>query len=125
MTGPPRFTAWPWIAAWVTIVIAPLGQSALATDSASITRFHKDIQPLLNNYCSDCHADGEKKGGVAFDQFPSDSAMLTNHDLWFNVLKYVRAGIMPPAKKPQPEPREKERLAEWIKSAVFKTDPQG
>ena len=96
----------------------------MAAENSGATQFHKDIQPLLNQYCSDCHADGEKKGGVAFDQFPSDSAMMTNHDLWLNVLKYVRAGIMPPSKKPQPAAEDKERLAGWIKSAVFKSDPQ-
>jgi len=31
---------------------------------------------------------------------------------------------MPPPKKPQPTPEEKERIAQWIKSAVFKIDPQ-
>jgi hypothetical protein len=97
---------------------------ARAADTPGIAQFHKNVQPLLNNYCSDCHEDGEKKGGVAFDQFPSDDAMLTNRDLWLNVIKYVRAGIMPPAKKPRPDSQEQERLAEWVKSAVFKIDPQ-
>src|SRR5215472_7225088 len=122
MTAPRRLAAWPWLPVLVTIVVLP--SLACAADTPGIAQFHKNIQPVLNNYCSDCHEDGEKKGGVAFDQFPSDEAMLTNHDLWLNVIKYVRAGIMPPAKKPRPDPQEEERLAEWIKSAVFKIDPQ-
>jgi len=121
MIAPRRFGAWPWLAA---LGAFGLGSQLLLAEDAGVSQFHKDIQPLLNQYCSDCHADGEKKGGVAFDQFPSDSAMMTNHDLWLNVLKYVRAGIMPPSKKPQPAREEKERLADWIKSAVFNTDPK-
>jgi hypothetical protein len=122
MTGSLRLTAWPWLAVLAVVVFTPPSSRGVETPGSK--QFHKDIQPLLNQYCSDCHEDGEKKGGVAFDQFPSDEAMLTNHDLWLNVIKYVRAGIMPPAKKPRPAAQEQERLAEWVKSAVFKTDPQ-
>jgi len=32
--------------------------------------------------------------------------------------------MMPPPKKPQPAPEQKLQIADWIKSAVFKIDPQ-
>ena len=35
-------------------------------------QFHKDIEPILTEYCYDCHGDGAKKGGVAFDELKSD-----------------------------------------------------
>ena len=57
------------------------------------------IQPILKEYCYDCHADGVNKGQVAFDEFKSEEAMLGDHDLWLKALKNVRAGIMPPPKK--------------------------
>ena len=31
----------------------------------------KNIQPILTEYCYDCHADGANKGKVAFDEFKS------------------------------------------------------
>lgn len=85
--------------------------------------YHKVIQPMLQQYCYDCHGDGEKKGGVAFDEFASDQAILTNRDLWWNALQYLRAGIMPPPKKERPTLAERQRIAGWIKSAVFDIDP--
>jgi hypothetical protein len=64
------------------------------------------------------------KGKVAFDQFKSDQAALDDRDLWFKALKNLRAGLMPPAKKPQPTPREKEQIAHWIKYSAFDIDPE-
>jgi hypothetical protein len=101
-----------------------LGASGgVAAEVAGAAQFHKDIQPILTEYCFDCHGDGEKKGGVAFDEFTSDQSILTNRDLWWNALKYMRAGIMPPNKKPKPTDAEKKVLAKWIKTEVFGIDP--
>jgi hypothetical protein len=85
--------------------------------------FHKQIRPILEEYCFDCHADGANKGNVAFDEFKSDQAVLENHDLWWRALKNLRAGLMPPARKPQPSPEQKKQIEQWVKSAVFKSNP--
>ena len=53
--------------------------------------FRKNIQPILKEFCYDCHADGANKGNVAFDEFKSDAAMLQDHDLWWKALKNLRA----------------------------------
>lgn len=84
--------------------------------------YRKDIEPILKEFCFDCHGDGANKGKVTLDEFPSDDALLGNHDLWLEVLKNVRAGLMPPAKKPHPSDAQKERLAQWIKSGSFGID---
>ncbi len=104
------------------LIISSAGSSLRAADAA--WQFRRDIQPILKEFCSDCHADGANKGGVSFDEFKSEAAMLENHDLWLKALKNVRAGIMPPPKKDQPGAEQKRQLEEWIKTAVFKTDPQ-
>ncbi len=85
--------------------------------------FRHDIRPVLEKYCFDCHADGANKGNVAFDAFKSDKEVLEDRDLWWRALKNLRAGIMPPQKKPQPSSVEKDRIALWIKRAVFESDP--
>jgi hypothetical protein len=41
--------------------------SAVAGENSAVTRFQDDIQPILIDYCYRCHADGNKKGGVSFD----------------------------------------------------------
>ena len=69
--------------------------------SLAVGDFRKKVQPVLAEYCYDCHADGANKGGIAFDELKSDEKIL-DHDLWLKVLKNVRAGLMPPQKKPRP-----------------------
>ncbi len=111
---------------WRLLICVLAGQLltvARAAEVSGAAEYHKAIQPVLQQYCYDCHGDGEKKGGVAFDGFTSDQAILTNRDLWWNALKYMRAGIMPPPKKERPTPAEQQRVAGWIKSAVFAINP--
>jgi hypothetical protein len=99
------------------------GQAIGAQDKAAVQQFHQNAQPILMKYCSDCHAEGMKKGGVAFDAFKSDAQLVTNRELWTMVLKNVRGGIMPPPRKPRPSPEEEKKLVDWIKFGDFGIDP--
>jgi len=86
--------------------------------------FQKDIRPILVRYCFDCHGDGADKGGVRFDGFSSDAELMSERNLWLNALKNLRAGMMPPARKPQPTAEERRLVEDWIKSDVFHADPR-
>ncbi len=103
--------------------LTPLaGTSAHADSDPAVIDFQQTVQPFLNKYCYDCHADGMDKGGIAFDELKSRAELL-DRDLWWKVLKNVRAGVMPPAKKAQPTAEEKRPLEQWIKTDVFGADP--
>jgi hypothetical protein len=94
-----------------------------AAESVATAHFQQAIQPLLAQYCYDCHGDGMKKGGLALDTFEAEPARPENRELWWKVMKYVRGGIMPPQNKPHPSIAERERLAKWIKFEAFGIDP--
>lgn len=85
--------------------------------------FSADVQPLLINYCYDCHGDGSDKGNVAFDELKGPPAGAAHRDLWIMVLKNLRAQVMPPAGKDRPAPDEQAKIESWIKREVFKIDP--
>lgn len=97
--------------------------SILLVGTAAATEFEKDIQPLLQKYCSDCHMDGSKKGELSLDEYPSLEMHLQDHKLWSAVWEMLRAEMMPPFKKPQPSPEERQRIITWIEHDVFKVDP--
>jgi hypothetical protein len=84
--------------------------------------FKKTVQPILSQYCYDCHADGVNKGKVALDQFKTDQDIANNLELWWRVLKNVRTGIMPPQHRERPTDAEKLELAQWIKYDAFGID---
>ena len=106
-----------YVLACLAPVLAAAGPAQGAAD------FHKHIRPLLETYCFDCHADGVNKGNVAFDEFASDQAAVDNRDLWLRAFKMLRAGLMPPAKKPHPSTHERAQVLHWIKRDVFAIDP--
>ncbi|HEY5079292.1 MAG TPA: c-type cytochrome domain-containing protein, partial [Opitutaceae bacterium] len=92
-----------------------------AADSA-LDSFNRDAEPILEQYCYDCHGDGSKKGGVHFDEFKTD-ADVQDHALWLRVMKNVRTGIMPPATEPRVPSEEEKKLMTWIKLQAFSLDP--
>src|SRR5213083_2300144 len=106
------------------LALTALCPRAWGAEIKAAAHFRKDIQPILTEYCYDCHGDGMDKGNVTFDEFKSDEELLGKRDLWWAVLKNLRAGIMPPAKKPRPPETEKQRLEDWIKYDAFGIDPK-
>jgi hypothetical protein len=111
--------------AWAgALIVCSLAGHASAAENPAVTRYQNEIQPILIDYCFRCHADGMKKGELAFDGFGSDEALVTKRELWWSVLKNVRAGIMPPTGKPRPDEKEVRVLADWVKHDVFGIDPK-
>ena len=110
-----------------TRILCILGSAFLSyTGHAEVdptAEFEKEILPILENHCYDCHGDGEHKGKVAFDTFGSAAALMDQTDLWVHALKNVRSGLMPPAKKKRPSAEEIAKLEEWIKRGPLKLDP--
>jgi mono/diheme cytochrome c family protein len=110
-----------WFAYLVAAVWCP---TSTAAEPKGATQFHKQIEPILSQFCFECHGNGSKRGGVAFDQFQSESALLENRDVWWRALKMLRAGIMPPKNKPRPSPEQIDQIARWIKTSVFQINPK-
>jgi hypothetical protein len=103
--------------------LALSGPSARAADPQRVaSTFHSSVEPILEDYCYNCHGDGKAKGKVAFDRL-KDSDVTTRTDLWFSVLKNLRSNIMPPAGEDRPSPEEAREVATWIKYMAFGIQP--
>jgi mono/diheme cytochrome c family protein len=82
-------------------------------------RYQKEIQPILEEYCYDCHGEGRKKGGLSLD---GDGAFAdTKH--WYAIWKNLQTQMMPPSEKAQPSPEKRTALLRWIEKEVFRLDP--
>ncbi|WP_406696182.1 DUF1592 domain-containing protein [Singulisphaera sp. Ch08] len=103
--------------------LAALLSAGVSTADQVESQFREHIQPILEDYCVACHGNGMKKGGLALDEFTMDQARLHDGELWWTVLKNVRAGIMPPAGKPRPTDSERRLLEDWIKYGAFGIEP--
>ncbi|MDA7881221.1 DUF1592 domain-containing protein [Akkermansiaceae bacterium] len=104
-----------------------LGWFILATGMAwadAKVSFEKEIEPLLEAYCIDCHGDGKAKGEFSMDEYKDISKHLNDVNHWMAVWRNVRSQIMPPSEKDQLGVEEKKQLLGWIEKEVFKLDPK-
>ena len=104
------------------VIFLALAGGASAQDRGRAD-FEKRVLPVLERFCSDCHADGAKKGGFAFDGYSNYSALLADRKRWGKAVQLLRSHVMPPAKKPKPAPQQRQALLDWIDGAVFYVDP--
>lgn len=106
-----------------SLVLLALPAAATASPADGKT-FAKDIRPLLETYCWDCHADGESKGDVVLDKDPDESAIRKNRKLWTGALFHVEQWTMPPHdKKTQPTKEERELIVSWLDAQLNPVDP--
>ena len=104
-----------------SIIVSTLLMTPLYADLAA--EWDKDIVPILETYCFDCHADGIKKGDFSFDPYDSINKMQAKRDAWKRVRENLAYELMPPVDKDQPSPDERQKLIQWIDAAVFPVDP--
>ncbi len=113
----------PFRAALIAMALSGAGAFKAAAASSGEDDYRNQIEPMLVEYCFDCHGDGASKGDLSLDEYASLEAHLQDREKWLAVWKNVRAQLMPPAKKPQPDDGKKRILADWIQQKVFEVDP--
>lgn len=97
--------------------------AAQSTSAGLDARWEKEVLPLVETYCHDCHGDGVKKGELAIDRFGSISEMQQNREVWQRIRDHIRHRLMPPPDEDQPDDTARDKLLAWIDDAVFPVDP--
>lgn len=93
-----------------------------AKPKASAVYFRQHILPILEKRCYDCHGDGRARGKLSLEKLAEDPTAPGHEEKWWQVLRMVRAGIMPPADEPRPTTEEKDKLAAWVKYGPLGND---
>ncbi|HEV3007352.1 MAG TPA: DUF1592 domain-containing protein [Pirellulales bacterium] len=101
---------------------AGTGLNAAEGDRAA--SFRNDVNPILAQFCHECHGEGTATADVSFDDFKSDEELLGARERWWKAFKQLRAGLMPPRDHERPSAEETRRILDWIKTAVFEIDPR-
>ena len=84
--------------------------------------YQRMVQPLLRQYCFDCHSQGEQSGEVAFDSWNDSQSMLADQETWQRVRRVITRFEMPPPDQQQPNDSERKSIVEWIDSEVLHID---
>ena len=109
----------------VGILIAGLAVLALPgfrLEADEVKAAFDEIEPILMNFCYDCHGDGMDKGDFRMDDYEDLQAHLQNFDVWYETWKNVLSNLMPPADKDQLSSEDREKVLAFIESQVFKID---
>ena len=85
----------------MTGIVGLLACCAEAAPPKSATvSFEREIKPLLQNYCYDCHGDGKHKAGLALDAYATAADVHADRPKWEAVLRNVSSHVMPPDDEP-------------------------
>jgi hypothetical protein len=77
---------------------------------------------FLQEHCFDCHDADTQKGELDLEGLKFDLASTQNFATWVKVYDRVSAGEMPPKKKPQPTPAERNAFTSQLASSLTATE---
>lgn len=96
-------------------------ESAPAQDGSpwSDARLSREVTPVLDLHCIDCHSSPEPEGGLNFEKLVDPATAFEAPKLWHRVHEVLNAGSMPPkAIKTRPSQNEVAGVLRWIDDAI-------
>ena len=98
---------------------APNGGTGEKNELQGITfNFEKEVLPMLETYCFDCHDSATAKGDIDLESALAQKPLVRNRLLWENVAERVKMGDMPPKKKLQPVDTDRLKLRAWLAAEI-------
>ncbi len=85
--------------------------------------YSKDVAPILEKYCLECHDAGGAEGGINLEEL-SDDLSEKHVALLPRVAANLRSESMPPEGEPRPDAAELEIIHDWIDSASSDVRPR-
>jgi mono/diheme cytochrome c family protein len=102
------------VATVVALAVAP--PRAIAQEPKPRDAFQRQVRPVLEQYCADCHMNGNAEAGIALDRYENHAAAIQDARTWLRVRDVLQGRIMPPADETQPSLVELEAVIAWIET---------
>lgn len=109
-----------WAFGWVAgmglfLLLAGVARTSSKSAADFQGEYARDVRPLLQRYCLQCHSTKEKKGSLDLERFTSLDLVRKDLGPWQQLIEMLEAGEMPPKKKRQPADRERTLLVDWTR----------
>jgi hypothetical protein len=95
-----------------------VSRPALAGEPSDFSKladeFTREIRPILNQHCMECHATDVQEGTLDLEQYAKLEDVRRATRTWQKVAEMLDNGEMPPKKAPQPSPERRRRLQGWV-----------
>ncbi|MCL4204657.1 MAG: DUF1592 domain-containing protein [Pirellulaceae bacterium] len=117
-TSPPNLICRAPAAFLATVLVTgPLSSAEADRPSTASPRaelFSRQVQPLLNRLCLDCHGPRQQEAEINLGLYDSAESVLRNRETWSKISEMLQFGAMPPDDAAQPTQAERESLVTWI-----------
>jgi hypothetical protein len=93
----------------------PIGSAAEPNSTELDAAYQKDVRPLFERYCHDCHGGADVSEGDINLAAVKNAADARKHPkTWQKVAEMLGNGLMPPQDAEQPTTAEREQLQKWV-----------
>ena len=76
--------------------------------------YAKSIQPLVKQFCLECHSTAAQEGELDLERFASFADVRRETKAWLKVLEMLDNGEMPPKDAVQPSADQRKVLRQWV-----------
>jgi mono/diheme cytochrome c family protein len=85
---------------------------------ANLAAFQKDIGPILQKMCVDCHGPDTQEGNIRIDNLDPDLLHGSDANWWLEILAVLSKGEMPPADADELADDDRSRIVEWLSAEI-------
>src|SRR5436190_24236598 len=106
---------------WVVLVTAVLGYGQAAgaqRPSENTAGTAAAERAVLDQYCVTCHNDRTRRANLSLEKLDLSTHVTENPQFWENVIRKLRAGVMPPPGLRRPDLVTYTGLAEWLETQI-------
>src|SRR5262245_24131526 len=107
-------------AAWVASAGAQGGAAGVAKAAAPAIDAQTQLA-TVKQYCTTCHNDRVKTGGVSFDGLTPEG-VAQHPDVFEKAVRKLRGRVMPPPGMKQPEPAASDALIGWLEATLDRAE---
>ena len=100
-------------------VVIPAALHAAGPQLRGTSAAESAVSPraLLVRYCVTCHNERLRTAGLTLDTMDVGTVG-ARAEVWEKVVRKLRAGLMPPAGRPRPDPRAYDDFARWLETRL-------
>ncbi len=100
-----------WLALIVTLLVCI---DTAAQDQLLVTSFDSNIQPLLKQFCFECHSGDQTEAEIDLASYQALADVRSEIKVWLSVREMLNTRQMPPKDARQPNDAERSRLQKWV-----------
>ncbi len=94
---------------------APVSAAGLDNLRALAAEYRRDVAPIVDQFCLDCHMDDDPAGTISFEGLDTPERLFALTKIWLKAAQTQQHKQMPPPKKTkQPDDAQRQKLMAWV-----------